>query len=135
PPGPDGAPGTVSAYSVSGSASLDAAGDLVAEARCDPGDAVLGGGFETDSLIRSSVAFGEPTLEGWRAVALPDAATRLTVDVICSDAAPRHRTTTPSHDRGSGPAVGRSRSPGAWPWPRRRSSCSSWPSEGPRKGR
>jgi hypothetical protein len=94
-PGQDGAPGSVSAYDVSGSASLDAAGNLVAEARCDLGDAVLGGGFETDGVVRSSLALGEPTLEGWRVVALPDATSTLTVSVVCSDAAPRREDATP----------------------------------------
>jgi hypothetical protein len=89
-PGPNGAPGSVSAYDVSSSSTRDATGDLVAEARCDPGDAVLGGGFETDGVVRSSLAFGEPTLEGWRVVARPGATATLTVTVVCSDAAPRH---------------------------------------------
>lgn len=89
-PGPAGAPGSVTAYDVSGGATQDAAGDLVAEARCDPGDSVLSGGFETDGVVRSSLAFGERRLEGWRVVAVPGATATLTVTVVCSDAAPRH---------------------------------------------
>lgn len=90
PPGVDGAPGTVQAYTVSSAGALEVSGSLVAEARCDDGDAVLGGGFESDAVMRSSLAFGEPRLEGWRAIARPDSGTTLVVSVVCSDLGPRH---------------------------------------------
>jgi hypothetical protein len=73
-----------------GEATLGEDGTLQAEARCDVGDVVLGGGFETDGVVRSSLAFGEPRLEGWRVVARPDGGTRLVVNVVCSDVEPLH---------------------------------------------
>jgi hypothetical protein len=93
PPGAPGLPGrqgTVGAYTVSAEGAIDADGSLVAEARCDEDDVVLGGGFESDGLVRSSMAFGEPRLLGWRAVASPAAGGRLSVSVVCSDLEPLH---------------------------------------------
>lgn len=90
PKGAPGTPGTVAAYTLSSDATLGEDGLLVAEARCDEGDVVIGGGFETDGAVRSSLAFGEPMLEGWRVVALPGSSMRLVVDVVCSDVEPAH---------------------------------------------
>jgi hypothetical protein len=84
----------VTAYTMTSEGELGADGQLVGEARCDDGDAVLSGGFETDGVVRSSMAFGDPRLEGWRVVARPERGTRLLVDVICSDVAPLHETGT-----------------------------------------
>jgi hypothetical protein len=75
---------------MSSEGELGADGLLVAEVRCDAGDAVLGGGFETDAMVRSSMAFGDPRLEGWRVVARPDDGSRLVVNVVCSDVGPLH---------------------------------------------
>jgi hypothetical protein len=80
----------VQAYTVSGEGRIAADGSLVAEARCDDGDAVLSGGFETDAVVRSSLAVGAPMLHGWRVVALPDLGTSLIASVTCSDVAPIH---------------------------------------------
>jgi hypothetical protein len=87
--GAPGARGTVIAYTVTSEGSLADDGSLTGVAFCDDEDVVLGGGFETDGVVRASLAFGEPRLEGWRAVVLPGASA-LTVDVVCSDLEPLH---------------------------------------------
>jgi hypothetical protein len=89
-PGQPGAPGTLIAYAVTSLGAPRSDGSLVAEATCDPGDVVLGGGFETDGVVRSSLAFGDPVLVGWRAVARAAVGTTLSVNVVCSDAEPLH---------------------------------------------
>ena len=55
---------------------------------------MLGGGFETDGVVTSSLAVGEPTLQGWRVVARPGSSMGLVVDVVCSDVPPLHEEST-----------------------------------------
>lgn len=94
PAGADGDPGSVRTYTVQAAGSIDGA-RFVALAACDPGDTVLGGGFETDGVILASIGDGSDTLTGWRAEADAASASSLTVSVVCSDRAPLHRDETP----------------------------------------
>jgi hypothetical protein len=94
PAGTDGDPSSVRTYTVEAIGSI--AGDrLVALADCDAGDAVLGGGFETDGVILTSIGDGAETLTGWRAEADAGSATSLSANVICSDRAPLHPEPAP----------------------------------------
>jgi len=97
PQGADGAegdPSSVRTYTVVAGGSI--AGDrLVALADCDAGDAVLGGGFETDGVILTSIGDGAETLTGWRAEADAASASSLTARVVCSDLDPLHGDPAP----------------------------------------
>jgi hypothetical protein len=94
-PGDPGPQGSVTVYTVVSDDAVAAEDQsLVAEARCDTGDAVLGGGFDTAGIVRSSLAFGEPELVGWRVVARLVGEAILVVNVVCADAEPLHEEPT-----------------------------------------
>jgi hypothetical protein len=95
PSGSAGRPATVRTYAIESEVIETIDGRLVAEARCDAGDAVLGGGFDTNGTVQSSFGFGEPALTGWRATALATADTSLVSRVICSDRTPLHEGVDP----------------------------------------
>ena len=93
PPGEPGEPGSLVTYSVTATVSEGSGGLLAAEASCDQGDVVTGGGFDTTGTILVSIGSGGEPPTGWRAVAKPgpDEPARLTAFAICADSLPTHR--------------------------------------------
>ena len=94
PPGEPGEPGSLITYSVTSTVSQGTGGLLVAEATCDLGDVVTGGGFDTTGTILVSIGSGgePPHLHGVRWLDQgSDAPAVLTTFAVCADSIPLHR--------------------------------------------
>lgn len=94
PRGEPGEPGSLVTYAVTSTVSESSGGLLVAEAPCDQGDVVTGGGFDTTGLILVSIGGGGDPPTSWRAVAKPgdDELAQLTAYAICADSPPMRAT-------------------------------------------